>query len=442
MLDWRHHARWSWAVSAPGRGEAGVNQEGRKTLDALTGARFLAAFWVLTYHFAIEFRFVRLPGKPTPPAQLPFGLGPFVTQGHLAVDFFFLLSGFILAYTYISPKGGLRGSRREFWVARVARIYPVYLLGLVLFTPEYLRVEHNWLIVGASAIAHLFMIHSWLPFTLYWNQPSWSLGVESFFYAFFPLLLPLAGRLRRRGLWLLFFATWLVFIGIDVGLVILTRHGFMSFPGWRDIARYNPLVSFPEFIAGMALGLLFTRYGRDALPLLRRFSAPAFDALLVATLVVFGVLLLVADRLGIHGGLVDTLGPASLPPMAAIIFLLAFQRGVIVKLLSHPLMVWLGEISYAIYILHKPVWFLLYKPLWAALSAVSLAAVGHVPDNLVFYIAFSILVIIISGLSFQFLERPLRRAIRLRWGRPKRVEPVPVFPNMLTQALTPARRDQ
>lgn len=422
-----------------------MNQERRKALDALTGSRFLAAFWVVSYHFATEFRFVSLPGKPTPPAHLPFGLDPFITQGHLAVDFFFLLSGFILAYTYVSPEGGLRGGRREFWVARIARIYPVYLLGLVLATPEYLGEEHNWRIVGVSAFAHLFMIHAWLPFTLHWNQPSWSLGVEAFFYAVFPLLLPFAGRRRRRGLWLLFIASWLALMVMDVGLTLAAQGELLRLPYFRQIARYNPLVSFPEFIAGMALGLLFTHYGRGALPLLRRFSAPVFDALLVGMLAAFGILLLVADRLGVRGELantVDTLAAFSLPLLAAIIFLLAFQRGVVVKLLSYPLMVWLGEISYAIYILHKPVWFLLGAPLWALLSAISLATTRHVPSDLAFFVAFSILVIIISGLSFQFLERPLRRAIRLRWGQPKRVEPLPVFPNMLTQALSPARRDQ
>ncbi|HEU0026724.1 MAG TPA: acyltransferase [Ktedonobacterales bacterium] len=419
-----------------------MNREGRKSLDALTGARFLAAFWVLVYHFAIQFRFDRLPGKPPSSRALPLGLGPVILQGHLAVDFFFILSGFILAYTYAASEGGMRGSRREFWVARIARIYPVYLLGLALGLAQFLSTEHNLAIVAISGFTHLFMLHALFPVGLEWNQPSWSLGVEAFFYAFFPLALLLAGRLRRRGLWLLFFASWLVFIGIDLGLVMMTRNGFTSLPGWRDIARYDPLVSFPEFIAGMALGLLFTRYGASALPLLRRLTAPLFDVLIIVTLAAYVGVLFVAARLDIRSTWVDALAPVSLPPLAAIILLLAFQRGMIVKLLSHPLIVWLGEISYAVYILHKPVWYLLSAPLWTLLSAISMATVGHVPSNTALIIAFTVLVVLIAGLSFQFLERPLRRAIRARWGRPQSAEPIPVFPNMLRQALAPARRDQ
>ncbi|HEX2348416.1 MAG TPA: hypothetical protein VHI51_08275, partial [Ktedonobacterales bacterium] len=175
---------------------------------------------------------------------------------------------------------------------------------------------------------------------------------------------------------------------------------------------------------GMALGLLFVRYGPDALPLLRRLTAPLFDGLVVAALLVFGVVLVVTDKLGIHGSVVDVLGPLSLPELAALIFLLAFQQGIVARFLSLPWLVWLGEISYAIYILHKPIWYLLGAPLWQALDAVSLATVRLIPDNLVFFAAFSAVVVLVSGLSFRLLETPLRRAIRQRWGQPRPLGPL------------------
>ena len=409
-----------------------MRKNARRSLNALTGARFFAAFWVVCYHFASDFRLEPLPGKPASQVALPSGLGLVLLQGHLAVDFFFLLSGFILAYTYITPNGTLRGSRREFWVARIARIYPVYLLGLALALPEYLTVETNPKVLAISGIAHLTMLHAWLPFTLEWNQPSWSLSVEAFFYLLFPLVLPLAGRLRRRGLWLLGVFAWLCFLALDLALAIVGREGWVTGALWRNIVRYNPLVSFPEFIVGMALGLLFIRYGPEALPLLRRLTSPLFDGLIVVALVVFGVALVVTDKAGIHGVVVDTLGPIVLPSLAAIIFLLAFQRGVIARVLSLPLLVWLGEISYAIYILHKPVWYLLGAPLWEQLDAASLATLHVIPDNLAFFVAFSALVILVSGLSYHLLERPLRRAIRSWWGRPKAT-----LPQALPQSAAP-----
>jgi peptidoglycan/LPS O-acetylase OafA/YrhL len=149
-----------------------MQQATRRSLDALTGARFLAALWVVVYHYTLEFRFPSLKealhyqyGHHT-----PFDL--LILQGHLAVDFFFLLSGFILAYTYISDSGRLRGSPRAFWVARIARIYPVYLLGLALAFYPYATAQDGPIPVLESGAAHLLMLHTWFPQTLAWNQPS------------------------------------------------------------------------------------------------------------------------------------------------------------------------------------------------------------------------------------------------------------------------------
>lgn len=414
-------------------------QQGRTSLNALTGARFLAAYWVVVYHFVTYFRTLPLPGKAPSPGHIPSLMYTVINEGHLAVDFFFLLSGFILAYTYVTPEGKMRGTRREFWVARIARIYPVYILGLLIYLPVYLTIVPGWGVFALSVVAHIFMLHSWIPVTIPWNGPSWSLGVEAFFYALFPLLLPLAGRLRRKGLWLLLIGSWLFLAVMDAVLVFAAKLGMEKLQYFRDVVRYNPVPSFPMFITGMALGLLFIRYGRDALPLLRKANGPVFDALIIVALIVSAGLLVFSHKLGIHGASVDTMGPIMLLPMAAIILLLAFQRGVIAWLLSHPFAVWLGEISYAVYILHNPLWFVLSHPLWAVLKAVFLTLTHHAPDDVAMFVAFSLTVVASAGLSFQFIERPLRRAIRQRWGQP---EKMPVFPNMLLQASTVARRDQ
>jgi peptidoglycan/LPS O-acetylase OafA/YrhL len=91
-------------------------------LPALTGVRFFADFFVVLSHSLpwVAMRF-RIPW----PAKI------FLSNGYLAVAMFFLLSGFILAYTYDGQIAGSR-NRARFWEARFARIYPVYLLSLVL----------------------------------------------------------------------------------------------------------------------------------------------------------------------------------------------------------------------------------------------------------------------------------------------------------------------
>src|SRR5579863_596949 len=94
----------------------------RPPLQALTGVRFLAAFYVVLFH--------SLPWLRNK-YQVPETLQIFLGNGYLAVSLFFILSGFILAYTY---EGQIEGSRNlfRFWQARFARIYPVYFLSLLL----------------------------------------------------------------------------------------------------------------------------------------------------------------------------------------------------------------------------------------------------------------------------------------------------------------------
>ena len=393
-------------------------QEGRPPLNALTGARFLAAFWVLMYHFAIQFRFDALPGKAPSSGALPLGLAPVILQGHIAVDFFFILSGFILSYTYVTSEGELRGSRRQFWVARIARIYPVYVLGLVLGLEPFLKLEPNLAIVAFSGFTHLLMLHSWIPVALDWDQPVWSLGVEATFYAAFPAIVPLAGRLRRRGLWLLLLGAWLAFLTICLILQALTDAGFSTLLGWRDIVRYNPVVSFPEFVVGIALGLLFLRYGSVIPSSLRRMRGWVFDGLIAAMLALLVAALVALENLNLANADVDIGAPVTLPMLAALILLLAHQRGALARILSTGPLIWLGEISYAVYVLHKPLWYLLSGPLWSAVDAVSLASARRPASNLALFAAFVALVIACAGLSFRCLERPLRRLIRMRWGQP------------------------
>lgn len=165
-----------------------------KHLLPLTSLRFFAAIWVVFFHLSGPRGLIL-----TDPATLR-PLYNLVRTGYVAVGIFFVLSGFVLAYTY-------RGefSARQFWTARIARIYPVYFLGLVLILPvvvaSVLRHMTTWLWAGGSGLACVLLLQSWCPRTaLAWNHPGWSLSVEAFFYLLFPLILLPLKRLAPRGL--------------------------------------------------------------------------------------------------------------------------------------------------------------------------------------------------------------------------------------------------
>jgi len=99
----------------------------------------------------------------------------------------------------------------------------------------------------------------------------------------------------------------------------------------------------------------------------------------------------------------------AMPLLAALIYLLAFQTGGVARLLAHPRLVWLGEISYGVYILHWPVWYFV--------SGFATTFLHVEIDNFALLIVYLGLVLVAAGLGFKYIERPGRRAIRARWSQ-------------------------
>jgi len=168
----------------------------RPRLPAVTSLRFFAAFHVALFH-------LNEMGAITGPHWLK----TFAGIGYVGVSFFFVLSGFILVYTY-AWRNVVLG---EFYQTRFARIYPAYLFSLVLTFPFfcfgalkmhvpffYFAEQHFTL----SAVLVLLLLQSWVPqAALSWNAVAWSLSVEAFFYAIFPFALNRFGKFSRQVLW-------------------------------------------------------------------------------------------------------------------------------------------------------------------------------------------------------------------------------------------------
>ncbi|GAA0497887.1 acyltransferase [Streptomyces sp. NPDC046215] len=215
----------------------------RVRLDSLTGLRWYAALLVFCYHFFYEERGSGTSGHLGKLRQVFY-------DGPSAVSFFFILSGFVLAWS-ARPHDTVTG----FWRRRFARIYPSHLATFVLAV-----VTMVWMGKALDlkiALGNLSLLQSWVPNRTDWwfgyNGVSWSLSCEALFYLSFPFLIRLIRRLPARGLW----AT--VIVGnLCVALLPLYTAPIGHATGWdaKYVLYILPPVRLIEFVIGIALALL------------------------------------------------------------------------------------------------------------------------------------------------------------------------------------------
>lgn len=349
--------------------------EKRRPLPALTGIRIFAAYYVVMYHTGAGY-FGR-HGAPVAVLRL-------LDKGYLAVSLFFILSGFILVYTYQGKMSG-RENIARFWEARFARIYPVYLLGLGLMFPFAKTIT-----VG-QRLAVLTMIQAWIPgrpdLQGAWNFPAWSLSVEAFFYLAFPLIFLPLNRMSVAGLRRL---VGLLLAVIAIGNLAKPAGLWYGAVTW---VRYVPLpiLRLPEFIAGMALGLTFLR-------------APAwrYSGLISIGAVIAAIVVLCLPW--------APWASLAVIPFAILILTLAYQSGPLARILSNRIVILLGSASYAVYLLQLPT---------RIYSRLLIAEVLHAPHDLDAYLSPGIL-LVSSVVVFLFWEEPARKFLRKFLGlRPR-----------------------
>lgn len=369
-------------------GDSSITKAGQVSaepnLGALTGLRFFAAFSVVVYHFAMP----ALKNWPVPLVHL-------AGSGYTAVSLFFLLSGFILSYSYLDRQGSMRGTRRAFYVSRFARIFPAYFLAFVLAAPTNIlwslkiqSLQVATMKLATNALVVLTFLQSWTPWTAWaWNFPAWSVSVEAFFYFTFPWIAPRLTRLRPRACFAAACGLWLLSLLAPSLLYLL--HGTAGAPGLGDrmqmVVEFNPLLRLPEFTIGILLGRLY-RMGCD----FGRASAAVSYLSVAALLAVLAFCPAIPHPLLANGLLV--------PLFACLLISLARNEGSLAWLLSQPVIMTLGEASFGIYILQIPVAYLLRLPP----PYTSLPMFG----------IYVLVLIVVSLLSWRFVETPLRGRIR------------------------------
>lgn len=353
-------------------------------LPALTSIRFLAALSVAVSHFS-ELGLLNLPKS----------IFDFVDGGRPAVSLFFVLSGFILTYTYRHTMGG--GGTERFYIARFARIYPVVLLALALSSVVTIYLVNtgdralmlDWYALKSSVypslavslVCQLLLLNAWFPFAAInqpWNGPSWSISCEAFFYALFPLLLRKLGVMRMRTLFVFCVALW-----IAQGLWILSvRHAFPINRSGFLVAEF-PIPHLFEFVIGIAAALAFQALKTSGASFHRHGLALVCFALTAIALL----------------AIASPVSPAyylESPFFAAFILGLALLERPVLGLLNQRWLVRLGEASYSLYLIHVPL---------AHLAHI----VGFRQSN--GWIAL-VLAICLSVVIFQYYEEPMRRRIR------------------------------
>ncbi|NCC93190.1 MAG: acyltransferase [Opitutae bacterium] len=361
-------------------------ESARHHVAPLTSIRIFAAVLVVVYHY----------GR----GVWPFADGALhriSASAGSSVAFFFFLSGYILAYAYQGYAWRQAGSLRNYYVARLARIYPLYLLALVA------AIAVGWgnvywdrltaLDAAADFPIHAGLLQAWLPDHVYrWNVPGWSLSVEFSFYLLFPLLVSKVLALRRGTALAAFAGLYLVSqTGWAVARSWIWADWFYRSDAVHHLLMYHPVVYWPVFALGM-LAFRFARDGHDR----SRLSPAGMATLSVTALAAIVLCAYVAgDRLNysIHVGLMA-------PVYGALLFSLGDARNVIARLLSARWLHYLGEASYGVYILQLPVY-----------GAWRLAGMAPSESGRWFYLYLASL-LAVSALLFRWYEIPLRRWIR------------------------------
>ena len=356
-------------------------------LDQITFTRFIAALTVVFFHY----------GQNIFPANISF-LFENVTAGPIAVGYFYVLSGFIMAIAYYQPNPENQNpiSKKRYWLARFARIYPVYLLALLLIVAaKFKGLAENW----QELPLHLTLLQSWIPgYPITLNTPGWSLSVEAFFYLCFPFLLIWVYKLGTKSL-----AIFTVVLWLTTQTILLTQLNSSEYAPkslLHDFIYYNPLMHLNSFVAGLLCGIYLKRN-----PSTKKQAQNTF--LLTLSFALIFILIwsrphlesLLGIKLAYTNGI---LAPAFL----LFIVLLARHKGIITKVFSFSWLVLLGEASYSLYILQKPVHGVYDKII---VPRIPLAETTH------FYI-FLIMLIVISILSYKYLETPMRKAIREKFS--------------------------
>lgn len=337
----------------------------KSQIDSLTATRAFAAIMVFIYHF----------GR----AVYPFSLLPdLFGGGNTAVSYFFVLSGFVLYISYCDKQF----SYKSFIVKRLVRIGPAYYAALAVSVWLYFffyKMGYSPDFLWQLGYSILFMQADVPGYALSLNTAAWSISVEMFFYLLFPLIL----YVQRKSIRYFLVFSILLYLVTEMAYIRNFRQDFSDTQNFMFYV-YHPVIHLHEFLIGMVGGYLFRHSKVKMLP---RFPLPLFLTLLVIALFALRPI----SPVYFQGGLLA-------PLFMILIWSFAVYNPVF---LNFRAFVFVGEISYGMYILQFPV---RESMLWANRLWLRL------PDTAFFYCSFGVLCLVAAA-SYYWLEMPLRRLL-------------------------------
>ncbi|MCV7317490.1 acyltransferase [Mycolicibacillus parakoreensis] len=315
---------------------------GSGEIRALTGLRIVAALWVVLFHF-----------RPLLAGAAPYRaevLAPILDTGAQGVDLFFILSGFVLTWNYLNRMGqswSTRATLRFLWL-RLARVWPVYLVTLhlaaawIIFTLNVgdTPAEQADRLTAVSYLRQLLLVQLWFePYfdDTSWDGPAWSISAEWLAYLLFGLLILVVARVARvtraRGL------LWLAFAASLPPILLLLATGEF----------YTPWSWLPRIVMQFTAGALACAAVRKLHLTHRTRMGVGWLSVLLIVLIVAALYWFDAHPMATvpdARGLVDVL-------FVPLVVTLAVGVGSLPRLLATRPLIYGGQISFALYMVHE-----------------------------------------------------------------------------------------
>ena len=310
-------------------------------LTALTGLRCFAAINIVLFHFS---------------NPLWFGwLAPVVNAGYASVSFFILLSGFVLAYNYAGRARERKLDHVRFWEARFTRLSPIYLLSLLMafqvIPLEYAAHSHGMFWTGM--VLTPLLLQGWVPpLATFLNTPAWTMSSEAFYYVLFPWMARWKRPERAQTQLVKLAGVWMLGLIPGALYVIFNPDGIVhpdrwSYGPWLQALKYTPIPHLASFAFGVLLAGLDEIVGRTSRlrVILGVFGfAATFTVLTLAAHLPYAML---------HDGI--------LMPLFGCIILGLAGNNWLATAFSFRLLVFVGEASYCLYLLHFNLWNLIHS---------------------------------------------------------------------------------